>query len=252
VNPPPDEAIVLAQEAVAIETTNPGTCNNPLTYPYRTLAQVLLRRGRYAEAETALKEAFRIAIRQDILLDRLYALEVLANVLDREGKFSESEEVTHQAMDLSQKFIGPDSQRMAINVRKLAETLLAEHRLPEAAAAYRQAIAIGRKQPEQSYMDGFMADVLGSYGLILQEQKKPAEAESCFREALSFRQKIWPGDPNKWNVQINRLSDALTQQGKYSDIDRLFADLAASFPSNSPAAMDLLKLRAKIQSRTGH
>lgn len=145
----------------------------------------LLRQGRAAEAETALRQA--IELRPDLA----EAHANLGLVLDGAGRRAEAEACYRRSLALA-----PGVMQTHLNLGAL---LMEQKRLPEAEAAFRQALAIDPAAP----------GTWSNLGVCLACRKREAEAETCYRTALEL-------DPAHRGAAFN-LAYILLRQGRYAE-----------------------------------
>jgi tetratricopeptide (TPR) repeat protein len=243
--PQPDEAARLAREAIRLIRNYAEADGARNAYSLRILGYVLYRQNKFSEAEIPLREELSIERKQPSQIDTAYTLEILGLVYSGEGKLSEAEDSVRKAVGIWERQMGPHSQRMAIGLDKLGNVLVLEGREAEAEILYRQAIAIARELPVNPPNKGFLAETLRYLAQILAKRDRLVDAEALSREALSLRRTIWPGDATKWMPEVNGVADVLSRERKYSESEKLFADLTASVSTNSPGMAALLQARRK-------
>jgi tetratricopeptide (TPR) repeat protein len=171
-------------------------------------AQSLRNQKKYAEAETALREAIRL--RPTLLV----AHARLGWVLQLQGKFPEMETAFRELLRIK-----PDN---AVGHHGLGKALLGQKKAIEGIASLREAVRLGSK-------DHWVHNALG-WALV--EQAKPAEAEIAFREVIRLKPEMAHG--------YFGLGRALVDQKKFADAESAARDALRIEPKH-PWAGELLR-----------
>ncbi len=176
--------------------------------------------GRYAEAESHLREALRI--RRELYgrehVDVAQSMYLLASVLRDAAKYGEAFELCQSALDLHGRLVGQRSLAFANNLTLMAD-LFHTNRSDyfEAEAAYRQAVAVfselyGPKSESK-------AAILGNFGGLLYTMFRYAEAEQVLREAYDMAREIYGPDHRVTIMNANNLALLLSNRRRDAEAE---------------------------------
>jgi tetratricopeptide (TPR) repeat protein len=149
-----------------------------LTY---SSAERLHYSGRYAEAETLLREAIPAVAQSSEWLPTLW--ELLGSAHRNQGHLAEAEKCLQSSLSAAETVFGRDSVE-ALSVKNSQSLLLIDTgRLAEAEAILRPAIAAGERQYGADH--AVVVSLMNSLGTLLQESGQAARAEPLFRRLLA-------------------------------------------------------------------
>jgi len=98
--------------------------------------------------------------------------------------------------------------------------------LAEAEAAYREALAIYRRQPHRD--EARLAGTLGNLGNFYAVQERFAEAESMYRDALALQRQLPDGESRAVLAKtLSHLGNALSKQGKLPEAETMHRESLA-------------------------
>jgi serine/threonine-protein kinase len=183
------------------------------------LANLLLRKGNYAEAEKLFRKNIDIE-RAQARTGRLnavslaYALGGYGGMLDGISK-PEAEDYLKAALQYSSAFTGKERAFIAMLHNDLANVAYRKGDLDEAERRERAALDEYRKLPAGTYIE--MGTTLSNLGAILIRRGRYAEAEPFVREGLELRSKALGSAHPDTGMAFFRLSDLLYREGKYPD-----------------------------------
>jgi Flp pilus assembly protein TadD len=175
---------------------------------YRDQAIQLSQQDRFAEAESAAREALRHRPEDVDITNELGV------VVWRQGRSAEAEEIYRRALELA-----PDDFRVLTN---LGLTIHAQGRLDEAAAFYHRALAI---KPDT-------VEAVMNLGVVFSNQGDFDQASEWLEEALRLRpdsadalQNIGMnlGRQGRWHEAINYYERALAQRPEFPEVHRNLA-----------------------------
>jgi eukaryotic-like serine/threonine-protein kinase len=206
-----------------------GRSENPETLRARShLCFLLLRQGRYSEAETVAREAipaqYRVLGPND--MTTLTTRRLLAAVLEFEGKFAEADRVGREALNASRNALGPENPETLRAMNVLANILDDEKLIRDAEQLYRETLAIqvrtlGPDAPETLTTASNLAGAL-------QEQGRLDEAEKLQRETLATRSRVLgPEHPDTLATKSN-LGNTLDSAGRFSEAEALYREVLDS------------------------
>lgn len=142
-----DEAIPIAQRALAIAEKLRGAEQTGLITAATQLAMVYQASGNYAEAEPLFKRALATGEKLLAPVDSNVAALVnnLAELYRNEGRFPEAEPLYRRALAIWEKASGRDHPDVATALNNLALLYKAQGRYREAEPLYKRALAIWEK-----------------------------------------------------------------------------------------------------------
>jgi Tetratricopeptide repeat len=92
------------------------------------------------------------------------------------------------------------------------------------------------------------------YGLanVLASERKLAESETLYREALAIDRKRMGSEYPFLAVSLNRLVDVLMRERKFAEAEKVFGDFLTPSAERQPKSAGLLRSRGHVRARTGH
>ncbi len=189
-------------------------------------AVAILHQGRFAEAETLLRQALTLKEQGgDTATARGITLDGLARTIHDQGRFAEAETLFRQALALAEEG-GDTATARGIVLDGLARTIRDQGRFAEAETLFRQALALAEEGGGTATSRGIVLDGLAR---TIHDQGRFAEAETLFRQALKLAEE--GGDtPSSRAVTLRALADTIRAQGRTSEADALLAQAAALTP----------------------
>jgi tetratricopeptide (TPR) repeat protein len=189
------------------------------------IADLLIDRGQYADAEKLLRQLLELRMRilgpEDGGTVRTRAN--LAAVLLKLGNAIEAERQYREVIKISEKVVGPERLGTLIARGGLANALDDQQRYAESEAEYRQVLALREKVLGPEHPDTLMSH--HNLATSLSRQDKHAEAEAEFRRALSLRLKVLgPEHPDTLLTRVN-LANVLTKQGKFREAESEYREI---------------------------
>jgi CHAT domain-containing protein len=205
-------ALDAAQKAEKIAEASADDARTATSLRY--LAVLYESKGRYVEAEAAVRRA--LTLRQKALgaddpavADQLVEL---ARLSCKQNKRSQAEPLFIQAERIRERTFGAESAPVADVLIERASVLDSQRRYSDAEPLYQQAIAIKRKALGPDDPD--IADALRSLGASYSEQTRYAEAESLYAAALEIDEKFMGPDDPIVIPDLTRLASVYEKQQK--------------------------------------
>lgn len=205
----------------------------------------LTETGKYREALPLAERALQHAEQADpdgiSLTGPLLKLGEVLNFLDRQ---SEAERHERRAVELSERWLGPDHPDTAIALVALGESLAGLDKPDLAEAYYKKALVIQEKVvgPEHNAT----ATTLRQIGQLYTQTKRYAEAEVILGKVLAIRQKLSGADHIDVAIALYDLAFLLQKQGRFSEATDFYQrDLAISLkikPNHLDTAMTAMRL----------
>jgi serine/threonine protein kinase/tetratricopeptide (TPR) repeat protein len=167
---------------------------------------------------------------------------ILGNVYEQLGDRERGEKMEREALVLNTKSFGAESLQTAASLNGLGVELMAQHKLPEAAAMHAKALAI-----RQRFLGSEAAETaasLNDLGAVYRDQGRLAKAEAMAREALRIREKLFRNESLEVSDSLRNLCMALGYQGKWEEAEqnarKVLAIRRKMLPSDHPALASAL------------
>jgi len=172
--------------------------------------------GNVTNAETATRDALvveRKLSEQNPEIAGLVAglLWNLTDELRKQGKVADGGALSLELVSLQEKRFGNNDPEVAAALTRLGEFLVAQDKLPQADAVYRQAMKI---EEATNSAPGLIAWTEESFGNSLQLQGKLPEAEASYRDALENDLKVGTNNAVKSKRVAISLANVLAHEGK--------------------------------------
>lgn len=190
--------------------------------------------GDYKAAEAMYRGA--LDLRRGLLGERqaevASVLSDLGEAVRKQGHYDEAERLLVKAIGLQRELLGEDDPAVGLTLHRLG--MVHNRRsldrkstddASRAEAVLREALAVYRRHPTEDTAGGRgTASVLDQLALSLQYQRRHAEAESVFREALALQRRLAPsGSPALAHV-LHNLGGPLRDQGKLAEAEACYRE----------------------------
>ncbi|WNG62384.1 tetratricopeptide repeat protein [Archangium gephyra] len=184
---------------------------------WEVLAQVLIRQGRFTEAEALLRRQLQAERTSD--LAHGWILHELGLVLERQGKYAEAEALLRQSLSIKKQALGTHHPDYGSSLHEFARVLDSQGKYAEAEALLRQSLSIDEQALGTHHLD--YGTSLHELARVLESQGKYAEAEPLLRQALSiYKQALGTHHPH-YGTSLQVLATVLERQGKYAEAEPL-------------------------------
>ncbi|MFN7218041.1 tetratricopeptide repeat protein, partial [Microcystis sp.] len=222
-----NEAIPLAEQALAIRKKVLGDNHPNTARSLNNLAGLYESQGRYSEAEPLYKQA--LAIKKQQLGDNhpstATSLNNLAALYRVQGRYSEAEPLYQQALAIRRKQLGDNHPNTARSLNNLASLYQNQGRYSEAEPLYKQALAIFKQQLGDNHPS--TATSLNNLAELYRVQGRYSEAEPIYKQALAiFKQQLGDNHPSTAS-SLNNLAGLYESQGRYSEAEPLYKQALA-------------------------
>ena len=186
------------------------------------LSFLLMREGRYADAEKLLREANegnrRVLGPRNVAT--LENLRYLATCLETEGKYAEADKLQRETLETARKGLGPEHVETLLSMNVMANILDDERRFPEAEQLYRETWEIQRRTVGAEDPDTLTT--ASNLAGVVEEQGRLAEAEKLQRETLAARVHVLGAEhPDTLAVKLN-LGNTLDAGGRHAEAEELY------------------------------
>src|SRR4051812_44445102 len=175
-------SLALLLPLIAVEAQLPAPSPAELIY---WSAEVLHDAGRYAEAETVLREAIAATREPAEGLPALWRL--LSSAHYNQGHIAEAEKCLRSSLSAAERVFGRDSIWALSITQSLSSFLIDTGRLSEAEAVLRPAIVAGEKQYGADH--AVVVGLMDKLGIALEKSGQNARAEPLFRRLLAIADK---------------------------------------------------------------
>jgi non-specific serine/threonine protein kinase/serine/threonine-protein kinase len=162
-----------------------GAGTNDLVSGVRGLAEVALRRGRLAEAETLMARALTLVENGNPKNPELPpTLTAAARLRLRQRRYADAQ----AALDRARPLQPPGHPGLVATLVLAGDVQAAQGEFTAAESSYREALAIAEKAHGPTHPD--TAEALHGLGVALDRQGRAAEAADCLERALAIRNKL--------------------------------------------------------------
>jgi serine/threonine protein kinase/tetratricopeptide (TPR) repeat protein len=215
------EAEACYREALAIYSKLPGDEHPDVASWRNRIFNLLQDQKKWAELEVLQRETLTILKSRSAgeHPEVAAALTDLAMILENQEKLTEAETIYREALAMRRKLPGSDPDVVRI-LDRTALLLNRQGRNPEAEPFMREAVSTNRSLLAKE--DPVLARQIGNLGIILEAQRKYAESEIQFREALAMSKKLRGTSNPKgiipWHI---KLLIVLEKQGKVAEQETL-------------------------------
>jgi serine/threonine-protein kinase len=205
------EAEPLFRDALAVREKHLGSHDVLVAESLDFLGECLYLQDRLAEAEPLLRRALAIQ-RSTSNAGAASTENYLALLLERTGNFPEAAGLLREAVQITEKTIGPDSPDYLISLHDYAGALIDSGNLDEAEATERRVLALREKVSGPNHPDIFYP--LNNLGFILLEKGQWREAMPFLQRNLDLCHKL--GGDKRIAVALNNWARALQEKGDYA------------------------------------
>lgn len=197
-----------------------GDAGNGRWRTVTNLALVLAARGRFAEAESAYREAAEALERRGKPVELATTWNNQAELYRLLGRPNEAVALAHQALALARRHYGPRDSRLASYLHTLATAYRSAGRLDQAALLFEQCRAI---QEQAGVEPARTAATLNNLGEIASARHRYEDAERYTRRALELWELALGPQHPRVAVGLNNLAQSLRLQGRREEAEPLYA-----------------------------
>ena len=216
-----EEAIPLAQRALAIRERTLGPTHPVTADSLNNLAALYDTTGAYAKAEPLYQRA--LAIREKALgpdhPDTAESLNNLAELYRRTGAYAKAEPLYQRALVIREKALGPEHPDTANSLDNLAALYKATGAYTKAEPLYQRALAIREKALGPDHPD--TATSLNNLAALYDTTGAYAKAEPLLQRALAITEKALGPDHPDTALALNNLAALYDTTGAYAKAEPL-------------------------------
>jgi len=217
-----NEAIPLAERALAIKKKLLGTEHSDIADSLNTLATLYESQGRYAEAEPLYLQA--LEMRQRLLgheyPDVATSLNNLAGLYASQGRYAKAEPLYRQALEMRQRLLGNEHPAVATSLNNLAFLYSSQGRYAKAEPLYRQALEMRQRLLGNEHP--LVAESLNNLAALYAKQGRYTAAETLYHQALEMRQRLFGTEHPDVANSLNNLAELYRSQGRYTAAETLY------------------------------
>ncbi len=190
---------------------------------------VLRHQGDYQGAEKVLRKALAIA-REDA--DKILVYNALGGLYMHTDDSVQAEKYLRLAVALGEKVMKPDSLDIASLLDNLSVVCSSGKKFEEAESLNTRAIEIYKKNSGSPNADVDLITVLGNRGFILSKQRKFAESQKSFEEAVLICKGSSFVPPSLYATMMDNLGSAYYSEGNLEKSESCRVDALALFESS--------------------
>jgi non-specific serine/threonine protein kinase/serine/threonine-protein kinase len=214
------------ERAVSLHAATSGEEELAASRAMSHLAEVLRKRGRYAEAEPLLIKA--LAAEKRLLGNGHTEVAVTMNNLGllygSMGLYARAEPLLVEALAIQRRVLGEEHLTTLEVANNLAMTYGGNERYPDARRMYTELLQISRRTRGADHPRTL--DVAASLAALDFFKGAFGEAERTWREGLEAKRRILgPEHPETLDIQ-NNLATAIRAVGRYSEAEHVFREVA--------------------------
>lgn len=216
-----DQAEPRARRALAIRQKVSGAENPATLAAMNSLAYLLHREGREADAERLQRQTLEAERR--VLGPRdprtVTSMAELAAILVERGHYGDAEKLEREVLALDEKADGPESPQVIVATRNLGDILLREGHYAEAEKLQRQALAAGQRVMGNDNPETLTT--MGYLGEALHDEGQYPEEEALVRQIVEIQRRVLGPEHPQTLQSMEELSSAIARQGRYEEAEKL-------------------------------
>uniref|UniRef100_UPI004055FAC8 tetratricopeptide repeat protein n=1 Tax=Candidatus Electronema sp. TaxID=2698783 RepID=UPI004055FAC8 len=202
---------------------------------FSTLAIVYSDMGRYAEAESLLKDD--LVIKEQALGKEhqkvATVLNNLASLYKDQGKYAEAEPLYKRSLEIWEKALGKEHPHVAAALNNLALLYKSQGRDEEAEPLYKRSLETREQKLGKDHPD--VATTLNNLAALYYAQGRYEEAEPLYKRSLETREQKLGKDHPDVATTLNTLAWLYKAQGRYEEAEPLYLRSLSIFKAKLPA-----------------
>jgi eukaryotic-like serine/threonine-protein kinase len=204
-----------------------GTESLAFAEALNNMADLKHERGEYAPSEGLYKRALALQRRHGAPpRDMAASLEGLGRVLSSAGRHVEAEAPLREALDLRRRYGGERGTELVEALHELALNRLRQGNNVAGEPLFREAVALSRRLPASS-VSLRVSSLVDLARLRRRFERKPAEAEGLYREALELTRRWYPSGHPDAAVCLSELASTVRDLGKLEEAEALAVEALA-------------------------
>jgi TPR repeat protein/CHAT domain-containing protein len=218
------EAVPLAQKAVAIARRLRGPEHPDTALSLNNLAAQYLGMGEFTKAEPLLQEALQIyrKVGGEEHSDTAVGLNNLGDLYEQMGEYAKAEPLYQKALQIYRKVGGEEQPDTALSLNNLGDLYEAMGEYPKAEPLLEEALRIyqkvrGKEHPETALCLINLAE-------LYKAMAEYAKAEPLLLEALRICRKVRGEEHSDTALSLNNLGDLYEEMGEYAKAETLYLE----------------------------
>jgi eukaryotic-like serine/threonine-protein kinase len=222
-----DPGLKLVDRELELLAAQPRARSRDRGSALRRRGDLLLLKGDWARAESALREAVEQHQRDpgEGSPELAEDLDQLAVAVRLNARPQESEALFRRAHDIRRRVFGKDHSEVAVSLNNLAIMAREAGRLDEAEALHRECIRIRRERLDPDHPG--LCQSLGNLAVLLRQRGRFDEAERTAREALAMHRRVYGDDHPLTAGVLNTLGALTINLARYEEAASIFEALMA-------------------------
>lgn len=216
------EAVLLANQALAIWKKLLGETNPRYANGLNNLASLRQAQGDFAEAEALFRRA--LDIQKQVWGENHpgYALGLhnLGGLYEVKGDFAKAEALFRQVVEIKKNVFGETHPGYDQSLRNLAGFYEIQGDYAKAVLLFRQSLEIKKKMLGESHAD--YANGLNRLAKLAHKQGESADAERLFRQALGIQKQLHGEEHADYARILNNLATLYLEQADHPKAEQLF------------------------------
>ena len=219
-----DEAEKLARQGLeSLQRLDPSSA--VVARAYTTLGEILIERGRYADAIKALDESIRL---HSVLgvenADYATTLRQQVNAYFYMGKLDVADETGRRTLEMTRRVSGERHALVAEDLINLGAIQTERGKYTDSERYYREALAISESWFGKDHYQ--TASTLTQLGRSLVYQKRFDEGRVVLQRALGIQERVFGADHPRVASAVNDLGNIAVQTGRLDDAEAAFRRMA--------------------------
>jgi tetratricopeptide (TPR) repeat protein len=214
-----ERAETIARRGLAVnqELFGPGAV--PTLSSKVQVGMVLADRGRLADAEPLIREAYEgfHALLPKDAPERLQSAGSLGYVLEMRGNLKDAERYIGEALEGLRRTAGDDSQDTINAISDMGVLLRTQGRLKEAEGYYRESLDRMRRVLGEDHPDTLLG--INNLGYLLRMQGRYSEAEPLLKEAVDRRRRVLGANHPATALSLNNLGTLYRSEGRFAEAE---------------------------------
>jgi tetratricopeptide (TPR) repeat protein len=186
------------------------------------VALLLLRQGKYAQAEPLFTRILRVQphVGGRENRDTLDTMNNLAVLYQHEGKYAQAEALFIKVLEAGRRVMSTDDPNMLDTMNNLALLYLYQGKYSEAEPLFTRVLEITRRQRGEEHPDTLVS--MNNLALLYLYQGRYSQAEPLFVRTLDLRRRVIGDEHPNTLRSANNLALLYLSQGKYAQAEALF------------------------------
>lgn len=227
------EALVNAQELMAISTAVNGPSHEMTRDAINLTAIIKLDMGEYEEARALFNRTLEIEHKKSNA-DQAYVATTLGNIASTytyQGEYSKAKPLLEKSVKLSKSTLGVNHSVVAIGLNNLAELYRSLQMDDEAEPLLVEALDIKKKILTHDHPD--LSNSLNNLAALYSDRGEYAEAEALFLQAIAIKEQAFGSQHIELLTPLNNYAIMLRKIGKVDDAEKIKSRIDVIYSKNS-------------------